>query len=485
MTAAVHLGIDIGTSMTKVAAFDDDGTVVAHVGRPTRLDHLPGGRVEQDTEDVVRSLAEVVAQLRTQIGDVGVDTLAVTGQGDGVWLVDQGGRSVRPAVSWMDGRAVQQLARWEADGVVDAVYRLNGCRLFLGLPAPILAWFDQHEPEALEAAATAAYCKDVVMQRLTGLRATDPTDASFPFADPSGEYSPRILELLGLSHRAELLAPIAHPLPTAPVTDAGAAEFGLPEGLPVVCGPFDLPACAAGAGLTEVGDGLLIVGTTLASLVLTDTVDTTGQPTGYHVGTVAPDRWLRAMPGMVGTASLDWVLGMLGLRHDELDRFLSGSEPGAGGVEVLPYFAPSGERAPFVDPAARGQLSGLSLSSTHHDVVRGVCEGVAYAARHCLEAAGLTGTLNVAGGGARSRGWLQIFADVLGRPLHLARQPEVGARGAVLTALELTGNAPDAKTWTRPESVVEPDPSTAARYADGYDRYLAHLGAARELWRRD
>jgi xylulokinase/erythritol kinase len=231
-----------------------------------------------------------------------------------------------------------------------------------------------------------------------------------------------------------------------------------------------------------VGDALLIVGTTLGCMVHVDRLATEGDPAGFSVATGEPGRWLRAMPAMVGTASMDWMLRTLGLGVDAIDAALATSPPGAGGVEVLPYFATSGERAPFVDPHAAGQVTGVRLTSTREDLLRAMCEGLAYAARHCFDAAGGLTRLVACGGGTRSRPWLQVFADVLGVPLELARTPEVGARGAVLAAAATRGEELDLATWTAAEDVVEPDPGLQGRYTDGYARYLDHVRAARPFW---
>jgi sugar (pentulose or hexulose) kinase len=181
------------------------------------------------------------------------------------------------------------------------------------------------------------------------------------------------------------------------------------------------------------------------------------------------------------------VLGLTGTTHDQLSDLLDASPPGARGVAALPYLSPSGERAPFVDPAARAEFTGLDLRATSADVVRAMCEAIAFAARHCLEAAGLTGQLAVCGGGARNSGWLRLFADVLGRPLRVARGPEPGARGAVLAGLAAhgaaIGRAVDTAAWTAPEAVVDPDPAAVAHYEQGYADYLFRVGCARDRWR--
>jgi xylulokinase/erythritol kinase len=481
-----YLGIDAGTSVVKAVLLDGTGQALAVHGRELPLQHGSGDQVEQDVEDVLTGLGEVVREVLRHTsaeGHAAPELVAVTAQGDGCWLVDEEHRPVRPAVSWLDGRAAGLVDEWTAKGVTEKIYRLNGTTLFPGAPGPVLAWLDRHEPEVLDRAATAGYCKDVILGRLTGLRATDPTDSSATFGSGSGEtYSDDILRLCGVDHRRDLLAPIEIPAPGAEMHAAGAELTGLAAGTPVVAGPFDFPACAVGAGVDEPGDGLLIIGTTLGCLVHTDFLETGGDPAGFSVATGQSGRWLRAMPAMVGTASMDWMLRTVGLGVDAIEPALAASPPGAGGVEVLPYFATAGERAPFVDPHASGQVTGVRLTTTRDDLVRAVCEGLAFAARHCFEAAGHNGRVVACGGGTGSPGWVQIFADVLGTPVQLARTPEVGARGAVLSALRGRGDDVDSSSWTAPQAVVEPEPSRAARYDDGYQRYLEHVRVARPMW---
>lgn len=474
------IGIDLGTSMIKAALFSLDGEILAVGSRRATLRHVGPERIEQDFEQIVTDVGAVVSQVRAAT-DRPVVAVGITGQSDGLWLLDDDGRPVRPAISWLDGRGNAVLRRWMDDGVYEAVFRRNGNAMFAGCHAPLLAALSASEPETLARAATASYLKDGILQRLTGVRVTEASDASLPFLDTrTRQYDPEILRLLGLDRHARLLAPVA-PGSAYPLGASGAALTGLPEGLPVHAGPFDMPACAVGAGVTRVGDGIITIGTTLACQVLVDRVETGGEPMGMTLCMPAPGRWLRAAPAMVGTASLDWVLDLVGAKPEALETLLAGSVPGARGVTALPYFAATGERAPFCDVSARGQLAGLNMGTTRADLVMAVCESVAYAARHCIEAAGFDGRLSVCGGGAGSRVWCQMIADVLQTPLHIARRPEVGARGAVIATMDVLGIGYDAQAWTRSDSVIEPR-SKAGHYEDGFAHYLETIDAARKLW---
>lgn len=481
------IGVDVGTSVTKASLLGRDG--YARVTRSVRstVHRLSGGRVEQDLEDVVLSVIEVVREISGAADELDetVEALAITGQGDGLWLRDHSGASVGPAISWMDARSAPVLDHWYKTGVSHRVFAQTGAGMFPGAVGPLLAHLAEHEPQRLSRAAVAGYCVDAIVQRFTGEITVDASDASMPFLDvPTRTYSGVALAECGLWEHRDLLAEPAAPGRLFGLLPSIAKMLGLPSGLPVSPGPFDLPACAFGAGMAEFGDGALVIGTTLGCQVLRDevTIDPLGEAAGMYLATPRANEYLRVMPAMVGTANLDWVLRMVNASVDQLDELLSSSEPGSGGVSALSFLSTSGERAPFVEPHARGQFTGLSLDTTPADLVRAICEGVAYAARHNLEAAGLHGSVSACGGGARSAGWSQIFANVLGQSLHVPKEEGVGARGAAMTAWEALGDPVDHAEWAAARREVRPDPTVVEFYERGYHEYLASLERARPVW---
>lgn len=483
------IGLDVGTSMTKADAYDEDGSKLVSAERASRLNQYDDGRVEQDLEDVLASAAEVVRRVVDEAGRP-VRALAVTGQGDGLWLRDADGYATRPPISWLDDRAADTVRTWQADGTVQRVYGRTGSGLFPGCHGPLIHHLARHEPEALDRARVAGYCVDALVQRLTGEITVDASDATLPFLDvTTRRYDDEAIAACGIAGHRDLFA---EPTPAGTVLELdrrGAELLGLPAGTPVTGGPFDLPSCAIGAGLSRPGDGLLILGTTLACEVFTDTVavDPADEPAGMWICTPDPHEWLRAMPAMVGTAGLDWLLGLLGVGIESLGDLLEGTTPGAGGVSALPFLSASGERAPFLDTHARGQLEGVTLSTSRGQVVRAVCEGIAYTARNCFERARENtpsgGRLVACGGGSRSGPWAQIFADVLNTPLVLPDDPGLGTRGAAVAAARALGDDLDPADWAAPSRTVEPGPD-AEDYAPGYRRYRAHVDTARDFWAR-
>lgn len=481
------IGVDIGTSVTKASAIHRDGSVGETASMRSTLIQRPGGAVEQDLDNVLESVAAVVRRVAAAATEP-IEAVAITGQGDGLWLRDTAGRAVRPPISWMDARAAAVVAGWNAggdDSVSRQVHRLIGSGLFPGSHAALLNWLGEHEPESLRAAAVAGYCVDAVLHNLTGVITVDASDASLPFLNVNTRtYVAEALELCGVAEWAHLLPAPAESGTIFGLDANGSALLGLPVGTPVTGGPYDLQACGFGSGTTRLGEGTLVVGTTLSCQVLTDdtTIDPQADPAGMWLCTPDPGLFLRVMPSMVGTASIDWLLSLFDLKPSDLNALLEQSPPGANGVGALSFLSPSGERAPFVDPSARGQFTGLQLRSTRADLVRGLCEGLAFAARHCFEEMGLDGDVSACGGGLQSDAWAAIFADVLGRPLYLPLDSAVGSRGAAMVAWAGLGAPVNEELWRSQRRRIDPDAERTAHYEAAYLEYRRTLAHARTQW---
>jgi len=483
------LGIDMGTSVTKAAVFDRAGRCLGKASQPSTLTKLPGGRVEQNLDEVFASVGMVARDVLSHVNGT-IQAVALTAQGDGLWLRDADGNSIRPPISWMDARASDIVRGWNRGGqnsVVQRVYELTGSGIFAGSQAGLVAHLSVEEPESLARAAVAGHCADAVLQHLTGQITVDASDASMPFLDVATRtYVAEALELCGISQWRHLLAEPAPVGATFALNRVGAELLGLPTGTPVTGGPFDMVSCAIGSGAFAQGDGSFILGTTLSAQVYTrdGTVAPGSEPAGVMLCTPEDGLYLRSLPTMVGTESVQWLRGLFGFDLASLGSLLNESSVGANGVRALSLLSPAGERAPFVDPLARGQFLNLTLGTTAPDMVRATCESVAYASRQCFEILGLTGEISATGGGLKSREWAQIFADVLGRPLNIPQEELVGARGAALVAYGALGDPVDRDVWRADRTVIEPNADARAAYDDGFARYLEDLEAARVAWNR-
>ena len=447
----LSLCVDVGTSLIKCVAYDDAGREVAVAREPTTISRPAPGHAEQDMDDVWNGVARAIRAARRHV-DAEIGLIAFTAQGDGCWLVDDAGRPVGPAALWSDGRSSAIVERWRRDGTIERAFRINGSMTFSGLPNALLHWLREHEPERLARAHKALYCGGWIFLRLTGELAVDESDASAPLLDiRTRAYSPELLELFDLEWAAPLLPEVrADDHRVGSLSEAAATELGLPAGLPVFMAPYDIAATAIGVGATGPGQACSILGTTLCTEVVTSEIDTGGTPSGFTIAMGAANRHLRAYPSLAGTEVIGWAMRLLGLdRPEALGALAARVDAGPGDPVFLPYLSPAGERAPFLDPEARGTFVGLSLEHQPEHLALAVMEGLSHVIRDCLEASRAPADeLRLCGGGARSDYWCQSIADTTGIRTLRSADSELGAKGALIAGLVATGELADVDSAT-------------------------------------
>ncbi len=453
------LGLDAGSSVCKAALFDGSGRLVAIASEPTPLLRV-GGRVEADpartwaaAAGVLRQMAQA-AQGRGQIVGLGLAGAMV-----GAWVVDAAGRTLRPGINWEDSRAGRVIHRMQADNpnVLSEIFAVSGSALQQGCTLPLLAALLDEEPALMARAAAILTYKDWLRLRLTGVIATDVSEAAVSPGDARSQTrSAALIDLFGLTGQAWLLPPV---LPSAGiaghVTAEAAAETGLPEGLPVVAGAGDVVANVIGAGGLRPGAIIGLLGTTcMIGLCRPEPVFT--PPDLGLLFSLPEGHWFRAMVNVAGTLNLDWAVGLLCPdlvgRADLWDRVteMAARVPvGARGVTYLPYLSESGIIAPVADPTARAGFGGLTPAVGRDEMIRAVYEGVALSiADLCDLLAPPEGApIVLTGGGGRSALWCGMIAEATGREVIVPDGQEFGARGAALlaaTALGMFGSVTEA-----------------------------------------
>ena len=487
----VVIGVDAGTSTIKAVAFSLDGEELAVSRRSNPVKSPRPGWAEQDMKTTWRRTVAAVEEVLDSTGGEAIG-VGVTGQGGGCWLLDGGGEPVRDAILWSDGRAAEYVEEWRTNGVYDIVFDRCGYGPFAGLPLPILRWLADNEPETVERAATLLFCKDWLEYCLTGALTSDPSDASLTHWRPDrGEYDEAVLEAVGLDEWNDVVAPIRTPTSVVgTVTERVAERTGLGPGTPVVSGAMDVVASALGSGAVRPGDGSAVVGTTLQSQVLLAEPSITPPRTGYTLALGIDGMGLRAMGTMAGPPNLDWVLDeVVGSREfAEIEARVRSIPPCCEGLMYHPYLSTAGEKAPFVEPTARAQFTGLSPRHTTDHLLRAVYEGVALAMRDCqAHLPREPDRVYLSGGGTRSDLWCQLFADCLDVEVVVAAGNEFGAKGAALFAGVAIGEYDDVEDAVERTTTIarsyEPDDRTVARYDRWYGLYRDVRESMVEHWR--
>ena len=505
MPDAVLIALDSGTSMVKAVAFSTDGREVASASRPNRVTLRRDGGAEQDMEQTWQDAADALRELSTRIEGCTPLGLAVTGQGDGTWLVDAAHRPVGPAWLWLDARAAPTVERLRGSGAARAAFVHTGT----GLSACNMSAQLLHMPaELVGRAAHALHCKDWLHLRLTGVAATDPSEACFTWGSyRTRDYSPEVLNALGAEHVLHLLPPVLDGTAQhSPLLAAAAARTGLPSDLPVVLAPVDIACTALGAGLygTAPSTGVSILGSTGMHLRLApdpEHVAPSPEMTGYCMPFPVPGHVLQAQTTMAATLNMDWLAGLvaqgstaMGRAEPDrvavlraLDVLVASARPGA--VLFHPFISSSGERGPFLDPHARASLLGFDQATGLGEMARGVYEGLGLASRDCYGAlGGVPAAVRVTGGAARSAPMRAILAACLNRPVRGAAQAEAGAAGAAMVAAVSLGcyggMAECAHDWLGGGGAAEaPDPALAAFYEQLFPLYRSSYAALPGLWR--
>lgn len=506
----VIIGVDAGTSVIKSVAFDLTGKQIAAHARPNSYDATEGVHVEQDmartwadTAAILRELGELVPDLPSRTA-----ALAVTGQGDGTWLIDKDGDPVAPAWLWLDARSAAIVDEFRAGPADARRFEITATGLTACQQSAQMMWMDRHAPEMLAQSATAMHCKDWLYLNLTAERVTDPSEACFTFGDfRDRTYSDEVIAALGLGKYRHLLPPMIEGTEqTAPLTVDAAKATGLIAGTPVVLGYIDAVCTALGAGLYErdTTPGCSVIGSTGVHLRLVrnaDDVVKNADRNGYTMAMPVPGVYAQMHSNMASSLNIDWLLGLasqiLATQNVErspndliplLDEWVTEAKPS----ELLyqPYVSEAGERGPFIDVNARAGFIGLSTRHGFGDLVRAVFEGLAFAARDCYADMGaLPDEIRLTGGAARSKPLRRIFGSVLSANLRTSSREEAGAAGVAMMAAVAIGQYDTmddcVAQWVAPllGDIEAPDPSLAAVYAKTYPAYIAARHALRPVWK--
>jgi sugar (pentulose or hexulose) kinase len=487
--AAVDLvvGIDSSTTSTKAIAWDREGRAVAEGRAPVPMRSPRGGWFEQEPEDWWAALVASLRDLGAGVALGRIAALSISNQRETVGFLDEAGRSVRPAMLWLDERSRED---------VDLVSALFGRERLIEVtgktpdPTPAvysLHWLRRKEPEHHARTAWIVDVHGYLAHRLTGRRVT-----SWGSADPHGTY-----DLGRMAYAEELIRAVgARPeqffpavRPGTVIGEVASGATGLRPGTPVVAGGGDGQASGLGTGVLGPGRAYLNLGTASVSGVYS-----AGYRTGPEFRTLTSlsgEGYILELCLRTGSFLTDWTVTRLfgadpkadpGV-YDRLEREAEAVAVGAEGLLLLPYW--SGAMTPFWDPDARGALVGLGAGHGRGHVYRALMEGVALdeaMGLDSIEAAlgGAVDELVTIGGGARSALWRRIVADATGKPVRVSETVEASCLGAGMLAAVGAGWFRDAREAAAAMGgavalTVEPDPGRHARYREV-------LAAYRELY---
>lgn len=515
------IAFDVGTTGAKTCVYRVgeriEALAWAHADYPIRFS--PEGGAEQDPEDWWKAVAEGSrrALASAGLGAKDIAGMAFCCQMQGLVLVDEEGKALRPAMSYLDQRAVEEKNRGIERGL-----KIEGLNLRKLLPSLVLAggvsasvkdplwkylWVKNHEPEVFSRVAKWLDVKEYLVGRCTGRFAMTPDSANATFLYDTrpgkGKWSPLLCSLFGVeaSHLPEVMAPAEV---AGPLLPGAAAQLGLEPGIPVFGGGGDLSLIALGSGAVGLGQTHVYMGTSgwVAASVDRRVVDTEARAASV-LGAI-PGRYNYISEQETSGKCMEWVrdhlamdeIGLyLGARHaaqdpesrytsifDLLDETIEEVEAGAGGVIFAPWLR--GSRSPFEDPDARGMFFNVGIDTGKKCLVRAVAEGLALQCRWQYETIArkvdAKGPLRFVGGAAKSRGIAAILADATGEVVEVPADPQnAGALGAALLCAMGLGLSSSLEEAARAIPIARRyEPRTAGRLV--YDRH--HEALKRLYW---
>lgn len=479
------LVIDAGTSRIKAAIMDPSYQTIELVSEEVAVSHPFPGACEIDMQGLWQQVLNLLAQLRKLAPEAyaQIQGIGITGQGDGVWALDETGTPVRSAILWNDTRSKDLAMPELAEADVNCCKR-NVTPNFAGGNTLILRWLKEREPEHYQRIAHVLHCKDYLNYCLTGEIATEASDASTAMINIFEKtYVEEGLKELGIAESVSKMPPVLLSKNiTGTISSEIAEATGLPEGTPVIAGAIDVIAVCYGAGAAKVKDACVILGTTLANGVV---IDETQAREPYTLGSILchipGNTYLRLMSTLNGTASIEWArdLFMPGKSYSEIEELIQDFCPGESGILYHPYLY--GERAPVKNSFACGSFIGLRREHGAREMVRAVYEGIVLSVLDCLHHLPETGdSIVFTGGGAKSDLICQMVADATGKEVKRPQEDELGLLGIARATWESIRSNP--QEFEPGFDRFEPNRNWTKRYHKLYKWYVETRSGFETFW---
>lgn len=449
MPRELLLGIDIGTSACKIAAFSRDGRALCTASEEYPVYYPAPGFVEQDPDDWWRAVCRSTKKLikENSIDPADIAGVGVDGQSWAAIAVDKQGEVLARNPIWMDTRS-EAICKKLNDAVGEKeIFAVSGNPLKAQYTTGKIIWYKENMPDVYRRIDKILQSNSFIVYRMTGVITQDVSQGYgvHCFDMRKSRWDSTMCTSLGIK-RSFLPEIVPCHQVVGKISQIAAQFMGLKEGTPVVAGGLDAACGTLGAGVLNAGQTQEQGGQAGGMSICIDRYCADPRLIlGYHV---VLGKWLLQGGTTGGGGALRWFNDLFGYEEKqnareagvssfELLGALAGTAPaGSGGVVFLPYMA--GERSPIWDEKAKGLFYGLDYSKTKAHMVRAVMEGVAYSLRHNLdvanEAGATVGTMRAMGGAANSHIWTQIKSDITGKSIEVPTSDTATTLGAALLA---------------------------------------------------
>ena len=454
------MGIDMGTTSVKTAVFDTALQEKLTLTADYTLDSH-GDIVEFDGEEYWNIVKGEIEKVKKELT---VDALSVDTQCETLILTDEEGTPVRPAIVWLDNRAVEEAKIIEEHFGHKRVYEVTGQpEITATWPACKLLWVKRNEPEVWAKTKKVFLLEDWILFKMTGKFVTEKTlqSSTIYFDIHRALWWDEMLDFIGVT--PDML----------PALNSSASLIGEYDGIKVVTGAIDQIAGAIGAGVVKQGIVSEMTGTTMVIFMPSDNVPE------YDEKSIVPCHYnydnkycLLSWTPTAGMA-LKWFRNALceNFSFRELDEMAEKVPAGSDGVTFLPYLC--GSTMPKYNPNARGSFTGITTEHTRAHFVRSVMESVTCMLKSNLDYLGLdVSEIRAMGGGANSPLWCQMKADMTGKRLVTLKNKETACLGSAILAGVGIGAFESVEKACEKIELSRTYESQGTDYSECYERYL-------------
>lgn len=484
-----YIGADLGTSALKLLLCDRNGNIIKSVSRSYDVCYPKSGWSEQDPGDWWYAFSDGVKELTASVDADDVKGICVAGQMHGLVILDENDRVIRPCILWNDGRSSDETEYLNSVIGKEKLSEMTANIAYAGFTAPKILWLKKHEVDNYKSISKIMLPKDYINYLLTGIHATDLSDASgLLLLDVKNKcWSQKMLDICGIReemmpHLFESYESIGTVLPNI------AKELGLSESVTVAAGAGDNAGAAIGTATVGEGKCNISLGTSGTVFIPSErfAVD---KNNALHSFCHADGKY-HLMGCILSAASCNkWFCDEILNTRDYMSVQAEITEDmlGNNNVFFLPYLM--GERSPINDTDATGTFIGLRPDTKRSDMLLAVLEGVCFAIKDNLEVAKSLGitieSSTVCGGGARSPLWVRILANILGIELCIPETEEGPGYGAARLAMVASGEYPklsdciDVKIKER----IIPEESLVKAYEAKYNKFRAIYPSVKNLYK--
>lgn len=450
------LGLDIGTSGTKTALFNENGETIATATYGYDLFQPKVGWAEQNPEDwwdaCVNGIKDVVQ--KSGVNNFDIKGIGLSGQMHGLVMLDKENNIIRNSIIWCDQRTEKECEEITKNIGKERLIQITGNPALTGFTLSKLLWVRNNEPENYSKINKILLPKDYIRFKLTGIFATEVSDASgMQMLDINKrDWSEELLNDLEIDK--SILADVYESIVVSGhVTEEAAKLTCLQKGTGVVGGAGDQAAGAIGNGIVKEGVISTVIGSSGVVFASTDTPKFDKLGRVHTLCHAVPGKWHVMGVTQGAGLSFKWFKETFCNKevedcktngnniYDVLTDKASKSEPGSNGVVYLPYLM--GERTPHLDPNVKGGFLGVSLINNHNDFIRSILEGVSFSLKNCLDIIEDMNVniedIRVSGGGAESEVWRKILCDIFQYKLTTVKASEGPALGVAILAGVGTG----------------------------------------------